>query len=212
MFDSLIRHLLDGDYKQAIDEVNSLLAAAVPREEIVASAIEETMSYLDEKCTVQHFNLLEIMLVGRAVMEVIKILYPQEQQIPVTKGTIAVVALEGDVHDIGKNIVKIVLTSHGYKVIDCGKDCQVHSLLDILKKEQPMAVGVAGLIPTVVPHVQSLRSRLDETGLEDIKVVVGGGALRQMSAAYLKVDAVMQSVFELDRYLEHLGGNAGEQS
>ncbi len=211
MFASLIRYLLDGGYKQAISEVNSLLATGASREEIVASAIEETMSYLDEKCTVQHFNLLEIMLVGRAVMEVIKVLYPQEQQIPVTKGTIAVVALEGDVHDIGKNIVKMVLTSRGYKVIDCGKDCGVNPLVSVLEKEKPMAIGVAGLISTVIPQVQILRNRLNEAGVGHIRVVAGGGALKQMTADQLNVDSVVQTVFDLDQYLENLGGNVDEQ-
>lgn len=209
MFEILVGYLLDGDYKNAVIEVNYLLSGGVSREEIVTFAIEETMSYLDEKCTVDHFNLLEIMLVGRAIMEVVKVLYAK-QELPITKGTVAVVALEGDVHDLGKNIVKMVLTSRGYKVIDCGKDCSVNPLISILKNENPMAVGVAGLISTVIPQVQSLRSKLDEAGMSHIKVVVGGGALRQLSARYLNVEEVVQSVFDLGRYLDDLRGDVVE--
>jgi dimethylamine corrinoid protein len=205
MFEELVRYLLDGDYKSAVNEVNKLLSVGVSREEIVMSAIEESMLHLDEKCTVEHFNLLEIMLVGRASMEVMKVLYPQEQQ-PITKGIVAVAAMEGDVHDIGKNIAKMILTSRGYKVVDCGKDCSVKLLVDILEKEKPMAVGIAGLIPTVIPQVQSLRSRLDETGKGHIKIVAGGGALKQLSANYLNADAVVQTAFDLERYLNGLGG------
>ncbi|MDR3589851.1 MAG: cobalamin-dependent protein [Negativicutes bacterium] len=200
MFDTLIRYLLDGDHKNAILETNSLLAAGVPREKIVTFAVEETMSHLDEKCTVQHFNLLEIMLVGRAVMEVMKILY-RDREIPVTKGTVALVALEGDVHDIGKNIVKMVLTSRGYRVIDCGKDCAINSLIAMLRQAPPMVLGVAGLISTVIPQVQSLKQNLKEAGMGHINVVAGGGALRQLSPGHLNVEAVAQTVFDLDRYL-----------
>ena len=210
MFEHLIRYLLDGDNKSSILEVNSLLAAGVSREEIVTHAVEETMSHLDEKCTVQHFNLLEIMLVGRAVMEVMKILYASEQEIPVTKGTVAVVALEGDVHDIGKNIVKMVLTSRGYKVIDCGKDCSINPLIDKLRQENPQFVGVAGLISTVISQVQTLKQKLADAGMGHIKVVAGGGALRQLSAGHLNVEAVVQTVFDFDRYLAASGSGCDE--
>lgn len=210
MFENLIHYLLDGDHKQAVIEANQFLAAGISPEDIVTSAIEETMSYLDEKCTVEHFNLLEIMLVGRAVMEVMKVLYSQKQQPPATKGTIVVAALEGDVHDIGKNIIKMILTSRGYNVIDCGKDCSTNSLISIVEKNHPLAVGIAGLIPTVIPQVQSLRNKLHEVGMSRIKVIAGGGALKQLSATYLNVDTVVQNVFDLYRYLEDLGSNKDE--
>jgi methanogenic corrinoid protein MtbC1 len=210
MFEKLVWYLLDGDYKKAVIEVNNLLLLGVSREEIVTSAIEESMLHLDDKCTVEHFNLLEIMLVGRASMEVMKVLYPQEQQMPITKGTVAVAALEGDVHDIGKNIAKMILTSRGYKVIDCGKDCSVKLLIDILEKEKPMAVGIAGLTPTVIQQVQSLRGKLNETGKGDIKIVAGGASLKQLSANYLNADAVVQTAFDLERYLNGLGGYSDE--
>jgi dimethylamine corrinoid protein len=210
MFDILIRYLLDGDHKNAVTETNSLLAAGVPPEEIVTFAVEETMSHLDEKCTVQHFNLLEIMLVGRAVMEVMKVLYPGQQEIPVTKGTVALVALEGDIHDIGKNIVKMVLTSRGYRVIDCGKDCAIDPLIAMIRQEAPMAVGIAGLISTVIPQVQSLKQKLNDAGMGHIKIVAGGGALRQLSSGHLNVEAVVQTAFDLDRYLAGQGGARDE--
>ena len=210
MFDDLIGYLLEGDSKKAVSEVDRLINGTVSREEIVTAAIEKTMSHLDEKCTVEHFNLLEIMLVGRAVMEVMKVLYSLEQNIPVTKATVAVVALEGDVHDIGKNIVKMVLTSRGYKVIDCGRDRSVSSLIAMLEAENPIVIGVAGLISTVIPQVQSLKSKLQEAGIGQVRVVAGGGALKQLSAKFLQVDAVTQTVFDLDRYLDKLGSNTDE--
>jgi dimethylamine corrinoid protein len=210
MFENLVRYLLDGDHKNAILETGALLAAGVSSEEIVTAAVEETMSHLDEKCTVQHFNLLEIMLVGRAVMEVMKVLYGGEREIPVTKGTVALVALEGDVHDIGKNIVKMVLTSRGFRVIDCGKDCSINPLIDLLRREPPMVVGVAGLISTVIPQVQSLKQKLIDAGMGHVKVVAGGGALRQLSPGHLNVEAVVQTVFDFDRYLAGPGSSCHE--
>jgi len=81
------------------------------------------MRQLDEKCTMEQFNLLEIMLTGRAATEVIKYLFPSGQIVTARKGTIVLAVLEGDVHDIGKNILKMILIASGYRVVDCGKNC-----------------------------------------------------------------------------------------
>ena len=76
LFGPLIGALLDGDHARAVAEVRSLGAAGVAAELIVTAGIEQAMLRLDEKCTVEHFNLLEIMLAGRAAGAAIKELYP----------------------------------------------------------------------------------------------------------------------------------------
>ncbi len=100
------------------------------------------MGTLDAKCTLEQFNLLEIMLVGRAVTEVMKHLFPAGADPSGTKGTVVVATLEGDVHDLGKNILKMVLTGNGYRVVDCGKDCPLDRLLDTVERERPVAVAI----------------------------------------------------------------------
>ena len=96
------------------------------------------MLALDGKCTLEEFNLLEIMLAGRAVTEVMKLLYPAGSATAVTKATVVIASLEGDVHDLGKNILKMVLTGSRYRVVDCGKDCPLPKLMEAVEKEQPV--------------------------------------------------------------------------
>jgi len=118
------------------------------------------MSTLDEKCTLEQFNLLEIMLVGRAAMEVMKCLYPEGCEAPNTKATVVLATLEGDIHDLGKNIFKMVLTAKGYRVVDCGKDCTLQKLMDAATHEIPLAVGISGLITPVIPLVRQVKDLL----------------------------------------------------
>src|SRR6056297_1624003 len=98
----LIEYLIEGDQNGAIHETKSLLKSGAPIETIVSHGVEQAMSQLDDKCTVEQFNLLEIMLTGRAVMGVMNILYPPNQTRIYNKGKVVLATLEGDVHDLGK--------------------------------------------------------------------------------------------------------------
>ena len=101
----LIHDLLEGDCTGSVAHAEALRGAGVRAERIVLEGVEAAMNRLDAKCTLEQFNLLEIMLVGRAVMEVMKYLYPSGTEPAETKGTVVIAALEGDVHDLGKNLV-----------------------------------------------------------------------------------------------------------
>lgn len=206
MMDLLVKALLDGDQAQAIIEVRQLREAGIGCRQIITDGVEAAMTQLDAKCTVEQFNLLEIMLCGRAAAGVMKALYPPNAPPPQTKGAVVIGALEGDVHDLGKNIFKMVLTAKGYRVVDCGKDCSLERLIDTAAQEAPVAVGISGLITTVIPQVLQVRDRMAERGLRHIKVIAGGAALKQASAESIKVDFIAQSAFDGLHYLDQIVG------
>ena len=172
----LIGTLLDGNKAAAVSEVRELLQADVDRKRIITEGVEAAMTRLDAKCTVEEFNLLEIMLSGRAVMEAMNEIYPSDQTREYTKGTLVVGTLEGDVHDLGKNILKMVLTAKGYRLVDCGKDCPLEKLVDTVAQENPLAVGVSSLITSVIPKVRQVKQILAQRGLAQIQVLAGGAA------------------------------------
>lgn len=202
--DSLISSLLDGDCAGSVAHVGRLRGSGVSVERIVLDGVEAAMNRLDAKCTLEQFNLLEIMLVGRAVMDVMKHLYPAGSSSAATRGTVVIASLEGDVHDLGKNILKMVLTARGYHVVDCGKDCPLRKLVDAAEKESPFAVGVSGLITTIIPLVKQVRDALRERGLGKVKILAGGAALKQSLPDRLNVDFVAESAFDAVNYLNQV--------
>ena len=204
--DNLIAALLEGDCAASLSQAKHLCQCGASPEHLVMHGIEAAMLTLDEKCTLQQFNLLEIMLAGRAVMEVMKFLYPAGTSTANTKGTVVVATPEGDVHDLGKNILKIVLTGGGYHVIDCGKDCPLRKLIDVTEQERPLAVGISGLITTIIPLVRQVKDQLLLRGLDSVKVFAGGAALKQSSPSQLNVDFVADSAFDGLHYLDALVG------
>src|ERR1039458_4161188 len=135
---SLVAAILEGDCAESVLQVEQLRAGGVSPQDIVMCGIEPAMLALDSKCTLEQFNLLEIMLAGRAVTEVMKLLYPAGSATAATKATVVIASLEGDVHDLGKNILKMVLIGSRYRVVDCGKDFPPQRLLEAVAKEQPL--------------------------------------------------------------------------
>lgn len=206
VIDLLIDALLDGDQAKSIFEVRKLCDGGIERQRIITQGIEKAMTQLDAKCTLEQFNLLEIMLCGRAVMGVMKELYPPGAPPPETKGTVVLGTLEGDVHDLGKNIFKMVLMAKAYRVVDCGKDCPIEKLINTVQQEAALAVGVSGLITPIIPLVRKVRDKINERGLGHVKVLAGGAALKQASADSLNVDYIAQTTFDGLHYLDQITG------
>jgi dimethylamine corrinoid protein len=203
-----IAALVDGDHVSALAEAQRLQAAGVPPELLVTEGLEAAMQRVDDKCTVDSFNLLEIMLVGRAVSVVADTLYPRGIPADQRKATVVIATPEGDIHDLGKNIVRMVLLGKGYRVVDLGRDCPVARLVRGARDERARAVLLSGLITTVIPRVREVSNALAADGLTSVKVVAGGAALKQASAEELDVDFVAQTAFDGARYLEALSAGA----
>jgi 5-methyltetrahydrofolate--homocysteine methyltransferase len=200
--DSLVQALVDGDRERALAIVDELVRAGVRPPDIIGGGIERAMASLDRKCTAEQFNLLEIMLAGRAVMAVIRRLYPVDAALPDPRAAVVVAVLEGDIHDIGKAILKILLAGSRFRVIDCGKDAPVASVVAAARASGAIAVCVSGLISSVVPQVRALKPALATAGLAHVKVLAGGAALKQCTAAFLGVDEVGQDAFDAVAYLD----------
>jgi methanogenic corrinoid protein MtbC1 len=202
--EALVQALVDGERERALEIVGDLTARGTPPLDIITGGVERAMAALDRKCTAEQFNLLEIMLAGRAVMAVVRRLFPEDHGLPDPRGTVVVAVLEGDIHDIGKAILKIVLAGSRYQVIDCGKDVRVGAVVEAVARSGAAAVCVSGLISSVIPQVRSLKPALARAGLAHVRVLAGGAALKQCAPATLNVDYVGQTAFDAVSHLDAL--------
>lgn len=112
----------------------------------------------------------------------------------VSKGTVLIVTVEADVHDIGKNIVKVVLESYGFDVVDLGKDVKAQVIVDAALKYKPIAIGLSALMTTTVVYMQKTIELLNENNVT-IPTIVGGAVLtedvkNQIGGTYYARDAV----------------------
>jgi len=106
-----------------------------------------------------------------------------------TRGTIIMATVKGDLHDIGKNLVSMMLEGAGFKVMDLGTDLSVEKLIDQVKSIQPDILGLSALLTTTMPEMQKVIGELEAQGLRDqIKVLVGGAPVDRAFAEQIGAD------------------------
>ena len=121
------------------------------------------------------------------------------------KGAVILATVKGDIHDIGKNIVKVLLESYGFKVYDLGRDVSPESVLDAVKNTDCKLVGLSALMTTTVPSMEKTVSLLHEYD-PDIKVMVGGAVLNEEYARNIGADKYSPDAMGAVRYAEEFYG------
>ncbi len=198
--------ILKGDGKRAVEVSRYLLDEGLPVEDLIHYGLSSALHSLDVKCTMEEFNLLEIMLAGRAVMRVMDevVVRHMEGRIePDGRGRVVVLGtIQGDIHELGKHIVRTILMAHGFRVIDLGKDVPPQNFVATALSEGAEVIGISSLITLTYPEVRKVRSLLHGRGGKGIKVVAGGAALQQATPGDLNVDFVARDVFHALHYIK----------
>jgi 5-methyltetrahydrofolate--homocysteine methyltransferase len=106
-----------------------------------------------------------------------------------SRGTVIMATVKGDLHDIGKNLVSMMLEGAGFKVLDLGVDLSVEKLIDQVKAIRPDILGLSALLTTTMPEMQKVIAELKTQGLRDkVKVLVGGAPLDRAFAEKIGAD------------------------
>ena len=121
------------------------------------------------------------------------------------KGKVVLATVRGDVHDIGKNIVKVVIESYGWKTIDLGKDVSTEEVVKAVAENDPDAVGLSALMTTTVPSMEATIKALREAGCR-AKIFVGGAVLNPETAARIGADYYTKDALEMAKKLDEVRG------
>ncbi|MFR9255382.1 MAG: cobalamin-dependent protein, partial [Merdibacter sp.] len=105
------------------------------------------------------------------------------------KGVVMMATVEGDIHDIGKNIVKVVVESYGYRVIDLGKDVKAEDVVAAFRRHHPQAIGLSALMTTTLPSMEkTIRLLREEPNI--CPIWVGGAVLSEEYAKEIHADHI----------------------
>jgi dimethylamine corrinoid protein len=193
--DSLVTSVLKGNHHEAREQAARLLEAGVPPQSIVVDGLSAAMTQLDSKCSVEDFDLLQIMLAGRCVLQVMDLLYGESSETHSWSKSVAVLGtIDGDVHDLGKNIVKAIFSGAGYQLIDLGAGVSPKRFVEAAIEAQADFILVSSLLTTTLRHIKEIRGMLPAGSR--VFVVAGGAAVEQISASDLNVDYATASVFD----------------
>lgn len=126
-----------------------------------------------------------------------------------TLGTIVLGTVKNDIHDFGKDIVGMVLTSNGIKVVDLGVNVDHQALVDAIREHKPQLVGLSCLLTTVFEDMKDSVAAVAAAGLRDqVKIMIGGGPVDQSVADYVGADAYcVNAQVAVETAKKYLGGN-----
>lgn len=141
---------------------------------------------------------------GKAFDEIKKMI-AEKGDSAVKKGTIAIATVKGDIHDIGKNIVKVILENYGYDVIDLGKDVHPETILQTVIENDIKLCGLSALMTSTVPAMEETIKLLKEKA-PDCRTVVGGAVLTQEYADMIGASFYAKDAMETVRFAEEIFG------
>jgi len=204
-FKELIDAIIKGEAEKAVKIAELLISEGFSCESIIEKGLTEALRSLDSKCTNEEFNLLEIMLAGRAMVsvlnEVIAPLLPSNAPCSINK-TIVLGTIKGDIHDLGKQVVRLLFSARGLRVIDLGKDVEPLDFVRIATNEGASYIGVSSLLTISIPFIREIKKILRREGYNNIKVIAGGAAIKQARPEDLDVDYIAKDPFDALHYIE----------
>lgn len=198
-----------GENVKAVKCAEKLLNNSCSVEDIV-SAVSKGLTVLRNKCTIENFQLLDVLLASRAMVEVVdecvartlendmdRMAENHEAAIVVSKKTTIVIGtIQGDVHDLGKHVVATLCRFNNFNVVNLGKDVPVDSFVKAAIKEKAEFVGVSSLMTVCLPKIKHIKDSLVTKGYGQIKVVGGGSAVQQSSVDSLNLDYLAYDSFD----------------
>lgn len=178
--------------KDALDVVNDEI---VPALDTVGKGFEEKKVYLPQ--------LLVSAEAAKAAFDEVKKKIAQSGDKKESKCSFVIATVKGDIHDIGKNIVKVLLENYGFNVIDLGKDVEPQRIVEAVKKHNAPIVGLSALMTTTVPAMEETVKLLN-TSCPNVKTVVGGAVLTKDYAQMIGADKYAKDAMETVRYAEEV--------
>lgn len=137
---------------------------------------------------------------AKEAFSIISLKFPSSGEV---KGTVVMCTVKGDVHDIGKNICKVVMESYGYKVIDLGKDTPIEVVVDAYQKYNPDVIGLSALMTTTVVSMEETIKALRKINCK-AKIVVGGAVLTEDIAKRIGADYYSKDALDLVNTLDRI--------
>jgi len=182
-----------------VELVKEAIADEVDPKVIVVEGLTKAMEVVGEKFESQEYLIPDMLASAECVGAAMDLLSPHLIKSGVeSKGKFVIATVAGDLHDIGKNIVAIMLKGQGYEVIDLGNDVATQSIVDEMKKNEAPFLGLSALLTTTMREMEGVIKRLQEEGVRDsVKVFIGGAPTSQEYAEKIGADAHCRDAFQL---------------
>ena len=192
--------LVNMDLEGAKENAKKALEAGANPQDIISRGIAEGMDIVGRKFEEGKYFLSELLVAGEIAKEILKILNPyiKSGEVKLKKlGKVVIGTVRGDLHDIGKNIVAMMLNAAGFEVIDLGADVPPEKFVEAARENDANIVAMSALLSVTMPEMKVVIEELRKAGLRDkVKVIVGGAPVTEEYAKEIGADGYGENAIE----------------
>ena len=191
MDQKLIELMADLKEEETAARVKELVEAKTDPLEILAAA-RAAMEIVGKRFETSEYFIPDLVMAGEiltAISNVVKPLLTKDAEGP-KKGRVLIATVDGDIHDIGKDIVVFMLEVSGYEVLDLGIDVPIETVVDNTRAFKPQVVGLSAFLTLAFDSLKNTIEAIETAGLrENLKIMIGGGQIDDEIRQYVKADA-----------------------
>ncbi|MEJ2711067.1 MAG: corrinoid protein [Anaerolineales bacterium] len=186
LYDSII----DGDAQEAKEKVQEALDAGIAPSSILNDAMVKAMAEVGRLFEEGEYFVPEMLISARAMQTGLSVLKPLLVQANIKSvGKVAAGTVKGDLHDIGKNLLCMMLEGAGFEILDLGTDVSPQKFVDVVSSGNADIIALSALLTTTMPIMKTTIQALQESGLrEQVKVIIGGAPVTQEYANQIGAD------------------------
>ncbi len=190
ILNDLCQSVIDGNRNQTQELVKEAIAENVPAEQILKDGLICAMAEVGKKFEEGEYFVPEMLISARAMQNGMSLLRPHLVNAKVQAiGRVIIGTVQGDLHEIGKNLVGMMLEGAGFEVIDLGADVSPQKFIQAVQDHHPDLVACSALLTTTMPRMKDIIDALKENGFRDqVKVMIGGAPITESFAAYIGAD------------------------
>lgn len=190
IFEKIADEVQKGNSESVEALVNEALSQEIPADTIMDDGLVEGMNIISEKFKNNECFIPEVLVSAKAMtvgLGILKPLLAEKNVKPL--GKVVIGTIQGDLHDIGKNIISMLLQGAGFELIDLGADVHVDRFVESAKDENADLVGMSALLTTTMLNMKTVIEGLKEAGIrESVKVIIGGAPVTQAYADQIGAD------------------------
>jgi 5-methyltetrahydrofolate--homocysteine methyltransferase len=186
--------------------IEQALEQGISANDIINKGLTAGMEIVGKKFEQKEYYIPDMLASAQVVGGAMEILEPHLASSGVkSKGKIIMATVKGDLHDIGKNIVSILLRGAGYTVKDLGNDLEPQTIIDAVREEKPQFLGLSALLISTMVHMTETMQALNDSGMrKQVKVIVGGAPVSPEFARSIGADGYGADGFDAVRAVEAL--------
>jgi methylmalonyl-CoA mutase cobalamin-binding domain/chain len=191
MTDPLVQTLVEMKEAEALQRAKQLLDEGVAPLEVLESC-SRAMELVGQRFEKGDYFLPHLMMAGEMLKQISNLLKPliEQHKTEDKRGKVLIGTVEGDIHDIGKNIVAFLLEANGFEVRDIGINQKPENFVEAIRAFQPKVVGMSGLLTLAFDSMKKTVQAIEQAGLrKEVRIMIGGGVVTEKIKEYTGADA-----------------------